>query len=404
MKEILIVSYSLSTSKGVGGRRWLKYIQELSKKYIVHVVTITGEYDLIEFNENVLIKDLKGNYPTILDQIPTKLTDKLKYRIALKKLSFLVKGTIYDKGSRLKNDLQGAISEVLKRNNIHNVIVTGAPFSFLYYTVKLKVNFPEVNFIADFRDPWTWGHGYGMQTLPKRRYLIEREREQYVIENADSIVSASQDINEVLNEKLNPFNKTSTLIMNGIEKEYSYDFTSSKSSNEIVITHIGSVNAGTEKHWKHFMNYLADSDANIVVKIVGNSNKEFELEANKILAESIVFIDRVPEKEIQKIIVDTDFLLMFKHDSFPNSFPSKFFDYIRSKKPIIAYTIHGEVSKEIVRNNIGVVITEKTEEVELNRIFNNDWNEVVNFNENYNWEKFSIESLAGNIEKLFIEV
>ena len=125
----------------------------------------------------------------------------------------------------------------------------------------------------------------------------------------------------------------------------------------------------------------------------------FELEANKILAESIVFIDRVPEKEIQKIIVDTDFLLMFKHDSFPNSFPSKFFDYIRSKKPIIAYTIHGEVSKEIVRNNIGVVITEKTEEVELNRIFNNDWNEVVNFNENYNWEKFSIESLAGNIEK-----
>ena len=84
-------------------------------------------------------------------------------------------------------------------------------------------------------------------------------------------------------------------------------------------------------------------------------------------------------------------------DAFPNSFPTKFFDYIRAQKPIMAFTKKGIFSEEIENNKIGQIFNEKSNIDEFDDFLSSFRN--INYN-NYNFLKFEISSELQKLNKI----
>ena len=85
-------------------------------------------------------------------------------------------------------------------------------------------------------------------------------------------------------------------------------------------------------------------------------------------------------------------------DEFPNSFPTKFFDYLRVKKPIIAFTKKGIFSDEIESNNIGIIFNENTNINELDNFLGSYGN--ISYKD-YDFSKFDISNEIKKLIKIF---
>ena len=325
------------------------------------------------------------------------------YKYHSKALYFLTRGTIYDSGARLQKELISSVHKIIAKHKVANIIGSGAPFSFLYHITKIKNQTKSINFIADLRDPWTWGGGYGMKTLSPKRLKFEQAQEQLVLENANYITSASQDLKKVLDHKLAPQNKESILLINGVESNrlaQDDDLVANEqpsSSKQLIITHIGTASNDSEKYWKPLFEHIESSALNYKLNFYGNSNLLITDWVSTHQPKKIHLMQRVNEVNIQSILKKSNYLLFFKNDLFPDSFPSKFFDYIKSSRPLLLYTKKGTVSNEVITNQIGLVFDQNYNYANFNKDLT-----CFQFNSNYDWSKFSIEKLVKTIENLLV--
>lgn len=400
-KSILIISYYIGTDNSVAGRRWAKFASQLIKNGHKVFLFCNKNNNSIDFKDKVhVITDINFFYPKILKSQPNNVLKKIIYGLSLFYLKFLTKGSYYDLGCLQKKEFQNKISKIINKYEISNVIVSGAPFSYLYYVALLrkKINF---NFIADFRDAWTWSKTNGISFLKNKRIIEEKKREILVLKEADNLIVASLDlkIHIDLQLKTNKIPKKSIVLTNSIEfceKEISFDnFNNSK----LVISHIGTIPLKTKKYWKMFLNYLKETDLELKVDFYSNSNKDFFEDALKVKTNNINFLPRISETELLIKLQKSSFLLIFKQDSFSNTFSSKFFDYVKSQRPILAFSSSGIFSNELLENKIGHIINEHTSFKTIDNIILKKRNF---YNHNYNWKKFSTENVTYELETLLL--
>jgi hypothetical protein len=402
--KLLIVSYKLGTSGGVGGRRWLFYGLELIKKgHGVFFLTYEKELpqDLSNVKERVFF--VKGNYPEVLKSYPKSLLNKLMYRFWIFVLSRINKGAIYDEAARTQKAFLEKSSELIIKNNITHLLISGAPFSLLYFGTILKKKFPKIILICDYRDSWTQGIGYGIKQLPPKKFQYELTQETEVLKVADKILVASKDIGISLQKIVSstkPFVIKNFVNSNQFPK---ISFTNSKNNKDtIVITHIGSVNRGLKKYWENFLNNLQlfckDNSMNVICQFIGGQNKEVEEYVKQHHLDFVVFLPNMEKPKLATYLMNSDMFVFFKHDDFPHSFPTKFFDYVLFKKPLICYSVPGEVTEELVSNNLGCVFNENTSyDLFSSKVIGFKKNEN-SFNPNYDTSKFGIESCVTEIE------
>jgi hypothetical protein len=133
--------------------------------------------------------------------VPKNIWGKISYRLSRMFCSWFSGGTPYDKSLFWRTVLLRRSEELLKTHAINNVIVTGAPFRSLYYATQLKKKFPDINLIADFRDPWTQGTSYGFESLSSERFQHEFGMEKRVCEAAAYVTAPNNLILKYLSEK-----------------------------------------------------------------------------------------------------------------------------------------------------------------------------------------------------------
>jgi hypothetical protein len=109
---------------------------------------------------------IKSNYPEVLKSYPKSLLNKLMYRFWIFVLSRINKGAIFDEAVRTEKAFLEKTSELILQNNITHLLISGAPFSLLYFGTIIKKQFPKIVLICDYRDSWTQGIGYGIKQLP----------------------------------------------------------------------------------------------------------------------------------------------------------------------------------------------------------------------------------------------
>lgn len=205
-KAVILVCFDFPPNAGIGGRRWAKLSKALlTEGYTVHVIKaepLQGEADSAWSDDvahpNLKVYELPRTFPEVVDRGPKNLIEKFTYRLALRKLQRIEKGTIYDRAIGWRKPFEKQLLAVLNTSRAKNVIVTGAPFNLMYYAAEILEQHPEVQLIVDYRDPWLTAENYGMADLSEERRAVELHKQKRVFDVARYVLSPADKLTETI--------------------------------------------------------------------------------------------------------------------------------------------------------------------------------------------------------------
>ncbi|NNE54412.1 MAG: hypothetical protein HKN32_00230, partial [Flavobacteriales bacterium] len=194
---ILIACFDFPPNQGIGGRRWAKFARQLAHSgEQVHVVKAAPAHSNTKSpwtedvnHPNIHIHELPRTYPEVISHFSGSFLDKIKYRFALRKLRATFSGTIYDVALGFEKSFLEKARQLIEEHNIQRLICTGAPFNLPFYACQLKEEWPNLIYLADFRDPWITAQNYGMPGLSEEQMSVEKAKQDRIFQTAD-IVSA----------------------------------------------------------------------------------------------------------------------------------------------------------------------------------------------------------------------
>src|SRR5690606_13015857 len=153
---------------------------------------------------------------------PSTIFEKLAYRLSLVYSRIICKGNYYDKSNYWEYNLLKHCRIIIKRERINNLICSVGPFRSAYFLVKLKEEFPELNYIVDYRDPWTNNEtSFGFTSLTKKRFEHELQLEKKVLQKADMLTAVSKEMGEYFSNFVDDtvLRKKFFVISNGFDTE-----------------------------------------------------------------------------------------------------------------------------------------------------------------------------------------
>lgn len=401
-KQILLISYTFPPYPGIGGRRWAKFAKYLAKQgYIVNVICAKNPFretslwqDDVQ-HENIRICELDSNYPTILLKQPKTICEKINYRLSLFYVNLFTKGTPYDRGIFWEKELIKTSGELIKKYDIKNVIVSCAPFSSAYQSLKLKKEFSAINLIVDFRDPWTWGKAYGFSGLDQKRLEYEKMMQNSVIEKADKIFVPVDVMRDHLKSSYEIHSDKIFTLPHGFDKD-EIQTKRVVSGNKIKIIFYGSLYDGIKEYFTVISKIIRDSNSNITLDIYSDSMRYSDLfEKDNLLNKQVFYYKSIPTNELFLKISSANYVLVVHPDYGVNNISTKFFEIIYSRVPILYVSKSGITSKFIESNRIGYFLELHNIEQNLKNIF--DGSVPYNYENNYNVDHFSFENITKNL-------
>lgn len=362
MKKLLIITYYWPPAGGAGVYRWLKFSKYLRESGWEPVIYTSegGEYSV---TDNSLVKDVPENI-TVLKQpvwepyniykkfIGQKKEEKINvgFLSVNKKKKFTEKFAIWIRGNFFIPDARRFwikpsvkyLIKYLKENPVDAMVSTGPPHSMhmIAYGIKQRMDIP---WIADFRDPWTYIDFYHELMLTGFADRKHHRLEQYVLKNADKVVTVSWDWARDF-ERLGA--KNVEVITNGFDED---DLIKNNiiPDKKFSLTHIGSLVKSRNPHglWKALQELVTENREfknDLEIKLVGKvdfsvieSIKELQLDSNTHL------VDHMSHNEVMKVIQQSQVLMLLINNT-PNAMgiiPGKFFEYLSTRRPILCIGI-----------------------------------------------------------------
>ncbi len=355
-KKVLIVTYYWPPAGGPGVQRWLKFVKYLPE-FDINPIVFTPESASYPIVDESLNKELPEDLEVIKYPIkePYKVAQIFSKQSAktiskgiirennrqslIEKLMLYVRGNFFIPDARIGwvkpsvNFLSGYLAE----NDIHTVITTGPPHSLHLIGFKLKQQL-GLKWIADFRDPWTTIGYHKQLKLSKSSQKKHKDLEKQVLNIADNIIVTS---NVTKKEFLKITNKPITVITNGYDdetlKKYSLD-------KKFTLSHIGSFLSKRNPKilWQalsELINEFTSFKDNFQLNLVGYvSDSIFESIKKYNLSNYINNIGYVSHEQSIEFQKKSQLLLLVEINSEETRciIPGKLFEYMVSKRPIIA--------------------------------------------------------------------
>ena len=390
-QKVLIILYYWPPAGGPGVQRWLKFVKYLSEFDIEPIV-----YCPENPNYPILDKSLINQVPkgiTIIKQpinepyglarffsksstknISSGVIPKLKTQSLLQKLMLFVRGNFFIPDAR-KNWIKPSVSflsNYIDKNNINTVITTGPPHSLHLIGLQLK-EITGINWITDFRDPWTTIGYHKSLKLTKVARKKHLDLENQVLNNADAIVVTS---NHTKNEFASKTKKPITVITNGFD---SHSVQIKEKDKLFTLSHIGSL--------------LSDRNPKLLWEVLSelknegsNFSERFQLNLVGVVSDDVLqsiyqyglkehtnIVGYVSHNEAIKYQLKSQLLLLIEIDSENTKaiIPGKVFEYMSSETPIIAIgPKDSDVSKIIISTNTGTYFNYKQKEALKSALLN----------------------------------
>jgi glycosyltransferase involved in cell wall biosynthesis len=243
------------------------------------------------------------------------------------------------------------LSELLEREAVDILITTGPPHSLHLIGHALKKKH-GLKWVADFRDPWTSIAYHGKLKLGKSAAKRHRYLEKMVLNAADKIIVTSKTTAREFGQISG---KPISVITNGYDPKI-FAAAPPATDPRFVISHIGSLLSERNPIglWKVLGQLVAESDAfreRFCLRLVGiispdvlESLKSFGLEPY------LERVDYVPHSEAVHYQQTSQLLLLIEIDSDETRgiLPGKLFEYLASRRPILAIGPTGWEAGEIV--------------------------------------------------------
>ena len=380
-KRVLIVTYYWPPSGGSGVQRWLKFV-----KYLVRAgwqpVVFTPENPSFTLEDKSLMKDVPNSVEVIRFPIwePYQMFFKLSSLagnknpqqadfISTGKKTFFQKTSSWIRGNFLIPDARifwvkpsvEYLIDFVKRNKIEKIITTGPPHSIHLIGLKLKKLNPALYWIADFRDPWSeWDllDTLSLTSLARKKHVA---LEKKVLTTADRVLTIApyhvKRFEALSGRKVD-------LITNGFDED-DFEKIENTRTEKFTIRHVGIVDELRDpKPVMQAIKELCSSDpyfANHVrVEFIGKVNSSFKkfVREDAQLSTITKFLDQIPHDQLLRLHGSTDLqLLVLAHTAIaPGNLPGKFFEYLASRKPILAIgPVDGDAANILHQSKTGAI-------------------------------------------------
>jgi hypothetical protein len=232
------------------------------------------------------------------------------------------------------------LSKFLILNPVDAIVTTGPPHSMHLIGMKLKQKL-SIKWLADFRDPWTNIDFYEQLMLTKSADKKHRKLEKKVLKEATwvSVISPSMasDFNKI-------YSRNYEVVTNGYDPDDLNVTAEIVPDKKFSIAHIGSLvkTRNPKILWKVLVDIIKEQKgfaSDLELKLVGKmdvSVKEDLVDSE--LWQYVNKIDYMPHDEVIKVQQQSQVLLLLINNT-PNAkmiLTGKFFEYMASKRPILA--------------------------------------------------------------------
>jgi len=434
--KVLFISYLFPPVAGGGVQRSSKFVKYLPYfGWMPLVLTVKEPYDF--YSDDSLLQDVNENckiYRTLSIE-PMKWVRKFLKKRWQKKISvekeiksslktlkpgFLVKLKTY----LLVPDneifwLPFAVWRgwrIIRKERPSIIYSTASPFTdHLIALILTKIC--KIPWIADFRDLWV-----DRPNFPKNKWrlFIDRKLERMVIEKANHVVTATEQIAERFNELYN--RKKYTSITNGYDED---DFDGlpelKPPENEFKITYTGIFNKEQNPQkvflaLKKLIDHKPELKNKIKLKFVGQLDNPGDFENinffNELgLEQYSELISYQPHHRVISEMLQATVLLLFVGE-YPHNegiLTGKIFEYLRAGRPILAVVpVNGLAADVIYSTNSGIVVSNNNvDEIakgfsKLFDLFTN--NELENSFKRLNIENYSRKNITEKLAQTFNNV
>jgi len=375
MKKILIITYYWPPSGGAGVQRWLKfakYLPEFGWQPII--LTVDPEYASYPQRDESLAKEVGSNclvYTTKSFELYNlyKLVSGKKEvpyggfaneskEGLFQKLSKFLRGNFLLPDPRKgwnKYALKKA-AELIREFKIETVVTTSPPHSTQLIGLKLKQRF-NIRWIADLRDPWTDIYYYNQFKHTALALRVDKNYERKVIENADVLITVSEDVKRIFAEKSQFLIAGKTAVIpNGFDEE-DFRITNIPTETKKIITYTGTISEAYDVDCLLESLCLLSEDlkSQILIRFVGKvpSSVVNKFRTTGLEVELVGYVDHIKSIEY---LFRSDLLLLVipRVKNNQGILTGKFFEYLASQKPILAIgPIDGDLAKIILETNCG---------------------------------------------------
>lgn len=291
------------------------------------------------------------------------------------------------------------LNKYIKDQEIDMVISTGPPHSMHRIAQKLKRSVPSIEWIADFRDPWSNSEYFDELLLSRWAKNKHLRLEKEILSRADKVVTVSENWAD---EFMKLSNRDDIVtIRNGFNPDEFKDIKHATSpTKKITLSHIG--NLGSERSYKWFWGFMEELDSQKYgIILLGNIDNSIDHSIRENQLQALIEIRPFgPRKEAMHLMAQSDWFLMFINDkdNALGRIPLKFYEYIASKKKVICVGPDRplEVRNLIEKYGLGYYLTEATISRLKNILEENDSQILTDVS------TFSFETSANHFKELIV--
>jgi glycosyltransferase involved in cell wall biosynthesis len=238
------------------------------------------------------------------------------------------------------------LHKIFADHNIDLVIITSPPYSPLFLGKYIKKNF-GIDYIVDFRDPWTIGVGRQYNPLPHRLRNIEKQWEESILDNSVKVICVNQLISERLSEAY-PTVRTEKFVTinNGYDESDFKSCLPHHGNSKLNIVYTGSFYdlRQPEIIWdamKGLIDQQLLTPDKVCFKIFGHNSRSFVLgkyATHPLFTNLVEFHPYQTHKQAILAICEADVVLLFSGYGTGEAMnsPAKLYEYMRSGRPILA--------------------------------------------------------------------
>lgn len=375
MKKVLIITYYWPPSGGAGVQRWLKFAKYLPEYgWEPIVLTVDPAYASYPQRDDSLLDEVAPSCKvyttksfelyTIYKLISGKKEVPYGGFANESKSGFLQQIPKFLRGNLLLPDPRKGwnryalkkAAELIREFQIETVVTTSPPHSTQLIGLALKKKF-SIRWIADLRDPWTDIYYYKqfLHTALARR--IDKHYERKVLENADLLITVSEDVKRLFASKTNkPVVSKISVVPNGFD-ESDFQQVVERAGTKKTITYTGTISETYDV--SAFLGALVQLPlalkSNLLIRFVGKVPLSVEQEFRQTGLE-IELVGYVDHAQSIRFLLQSDLLLLVipKVENNLGILTGKFFEYLASQKPVLAIgPTDGDLAVIIQETNCG---------------------------------------------------
>lgn len=370
-RSLLIISYYWPPAGGPGVQRWLKFTTYLLQMgYDINVIVpenpdypVLDESLVSEVPQGLQILKVPIFEPSrLLSSLSRKRTKNLQRGIIRKEQSFIERAIIWARGNLFvpdarigwKQKVVKTAADYLQQNPNATLITTGPPHSVHLSGLALKKKFPKSKWLADFRDPWITIGYHDKLKLGNSARKKHKNLESAVLKTADRVVVTSPHTCHEFEQKTA---KPVTVVTNGYDIQPNEQI--EQPAGKFKLSHVGTLlsDRNPQVLWDVLSELCEEKSEfcdDLELHLAGNVSEEIISSIESRLPSDVLKRHGyLSHDDAVELMIESQILLLIEIDSEITKaiIPGKLFEYLASRRPIVALGPADADIEQIIKNN-----------------------------------------------------